>query len=197
MSASSHATARSLALSCILSLCTVQVWASDLTIDPHWTAMASDRRASAVGDAVSVLIYENAQATNSESTSATRSRNLTSTFTAASRNRGGQIGLDGSSSGTGQTGRSAQMIAQIGVVVDQLLPNGTLHISGEQSITINGKKTRISLRGIIRTADISSNNTVVSTAISEAFIEYGGEKFNLRKGGLNSISQIFSWFGLQ
>ncbi len=104
---------------------------------------------------------------------------------------GGQVQASGdyNYSTSGQNGRSGQLLARISVVVDDVLPNGDLHVVGDQLININGEKTQIHLTGRVRRADIAGNNTVLSSALADATIVYGGPNGEHRQGFLSRLFQ--------
>ena len=58
------------------------------------------------------------------------------------------------------------------VMVTDVLPNGNLVIEGLRYVTFSGEKQYIVLHGLIRADDISSANTVLSSNIAEARIEF-------------------------
>ena len=88
------------------------------------------------------------------------------------------------------------MVAQIGVVVDAVLPNGDLRVSGEQVLKINGETTRIKLRGRVRPGDIGRDNAVVSNRLADVTIDYDGSGFLARSARPGILGQIFSMLGL-
>lgn len=55
------------------------------------------------------------------------------------------------------------------------MPNGNLKIKGTREVTVNNEKQLITLSGIIRSRDISPDNIVLSTYISDAMIAYSGD----------------------
>jgi len=54
------------------------------------------------------------------------------------------------------------------------LPNGNLMIRGEKWMSLNNGDEYIRLTGIIRAQDISSGNTIISSKIANARIQYAG-----------------------
>jgi flagellar L-ring protein precursor FlgH len=170
--------------------------ASDLFKPGSWTAMASDRLATRVGDSLTVLIYENAQAQNTSQNSRQASASLSGQIGSNAVVHSGQISGSGGYSGTDQTGRAGQMVAQISVVVDEVLPNGDLHVAGEQVLNINGDHTRIRLKGRVRREDITSANTVQSSQLADVSIDYGGAGFGAGKKGPGLARRVLGWFGL-
>lgn len=161
-----------------------------------WSAMASDRLAEKIGDSLTVLIAENASATNSADNGEKRSTRLGGSVGLTNATRRGQLDLNSNFDGAGQAGRSGKMVAQISVIVDEVLPNGDLRVSGEQSLRINGDDTRIRLKGRVRRADITSANTVVSTRLADAMIDYNGSGFVSRSARPGLLSRIFNTIGL-
>jgi len=162
-----------------------------------WPALASDRNARQVGDLVTILVYENASATNSASSGSAKSAKMQGAVTAGhSFNKSGGVEETGASDSSGTTGRSGQMVAQISATVSAVEPNGDLDIRGEQVIHINGERTLIKIKGRVRTADISTANTVLSTRLADAMIDYDGSGFVSRSARPGIVTRIFSWLGL-
>ncbi|HGY91751.1 MAG TPA: flagellar basal body L-ring protein FlgH [Planctomycetes bacterium] len=63
------------------------------------------------------------------------------------------------------------------VVVIDRLPNGNLLIEGTRSIIMDGETKSIRLTGLVRSLDVTSGNTVLSSQIANASIAYEGEGF--------------------
>jgi flagellar L-ring protein precursor FlgH len=174
--------------------------AENLYRHDNWAALASDRRASAVGDILTVVVLENATATNSAQTGTSRDSRLGGTITAGHTgsgiNEGASLGLSGSFGGNGQTSRAGRMVAQISVHVDSIYPNGDLAISGASALNISGERTNIRIRGRVRPADIAGDNSVVSARIADAQIDYDGSGFVSRSARPGLFQRIFSFLGL-
>jgi len=82
--------------------------------------------------------------------------------------------LTNSSSGSGTTSRTESMTAYITVRVMEVMPNGNLFIQGARDVRVNNETQHIILSGTIRPADISPDNTIISSYIGDASIEYTG-----------------------
>jgi flagellar L-ring protein precursor FlgH len=92
--------------------------------------------------------------------------------------------------GSGTTSRAGELTAQITARVADVLPNGDLVVEGIREIEINGDRQMVVLTGVVRTADISPSNTVLSTEIGQLRIRYFGNgliKDNLKPGWLIRI----------
>ena len=76
--------------------------------------------------------------------------------------------------GSGKTTRKDKFTATITTRVVDVLPNGNLVIDGRREVVVNNETQWISLSGVIRPRDIQPDNTVLSTLIAEAQIEYTG-----------------------
>jgi flagellar L-ring protein precursor FlgH len=82
--------------------------------------------------------------------------------------------------GSGSTSSQGSVNTKISATVDSVLANGNLVIDGRRKIVINGEEQTIYIKGIVRPADISSDNSVLSYNIAEAQIVFTGN------GSINS-----------
>ena len=89
-----------------------------------------------------------------------------------------------------------KLVAQITVVVTDILPNGDFLVLGEQLMRVNGENTRIAVRGRVRRADITSQNTVMSSRLGDAQISYDGHGFVSRSAKPGIVNRVFSFLGL-
>ncbi len=180
----------------------------------HHNAMASlfvDYKARSVGDIVTVVIVEDAKASNDARTNTGKQSDIAAqvkTFLGAENkytdesdfaNPFGKIsgGLENSFSGKGKTERSGKIKAEITVKVVDVLPNGNLKVEGARMMTINSERQYIVLDGVIRPRDITSGNKIASTRISNARIVYSGVGVvdeQLRQGWVSRI--LFGIFPL-
>lgn len=96
------------------------------------------------------------------------------------------IGLSNkqSFSGTGSTSGSNSMTTELAAVVTSIQPNGVLALSGRTNVNINGNVTGIEVTGYARPQDIGPNNTLGSSQLADANIQYVGV------GDVNSAHHI-------
>jgi flagellar L-ring protein precursor FlgH len=85
--------------------------------------------------------------------------------------------------GNGNVTRNENINMDVAAVVKKVLPNGNLLISGQQEVRVNYEKRNLGISGIVRTKDISSDDSVMSNQIAEARISYGG------KGTISEMQQ--------
>jgi len=167
-------------------------------IDPvGYHGLAEDRRAHRVGDTLTVLVVETSRASAAANTDSANDVQLSAGLRTNNRNRSGALTIGGSDTGTGQTTRSGALQAQLSVrVIDVDVQANTLRIHGEQSVVVNGETQRIALTGSVRPEDIGSNNTIPSTRISEAVIEFTGRGDVSAPQRRSIIYRVTKWLGL-
>lgn len=76
--------------------------------------------------------------------------------------------------GAAQAGQSNSLTGSITVTVAEVLPNGLLVVRGEKWMTLNTGDELVRIAGLVRSEDISTDNTVSSTRIADARITYSG-----------------------
>lgn len=162
-----------------------------------YAPLTSGARASMVGDVLTIMLVERTQA--SKSTSQTTDRNGSIGLTPPST---GLFSLfnpsDVSASGTnafkgaGQTAQSNALSGEISVTIATVYPNGTMLVRGQKLVTLNRGDEFIQLSGIVREADIGSDNRVLSTRIADARISYTGKGEMARASRQGWLQRFFS-----
>ncbi len=126
------------------------------------------KRASEVGDIVTVIVNESTQGDRS------KTQNDAPAFDYPD-------GLDSETLTRLRFAKRASMDdrrhlrATITALVTEVTPNGFLKVEGQRQLRINDEIDTLSVQGILRTDDISSDNTVFSTQLANADITYTGD----------------------
>lgn len=146
-------------------------------------SLYSDVTARRVGDIITVTLSENTSATKSAGTATSKASNAdVQPITGLGGNavnigpQSIQLGVAASNDFTGDASanQSNSLSGAISVTVVDVLPNQNLVIRGEKWLTLNHGNEYIRLTGIIRAADISPENEIMSTKIANARIQYSG-----------------------
>jgi flagellar L-ring protein precursor FlgH len=145
--------------------------------------LARDVRASQVDDVVTIVVTEtiNAAATGASTTERASSAVAAITSAAGPKSPTGALANllnqtgDQKLNGTGATTRTATLNAVLTARVVKVLPGGMLFIEGSKDLQVNSEQQQIMVRGIIRTADITTTNTVGSTQIADMEIRLNGK----------------------
>jgi len=149
----------------------------------------SDLRARHVGDIVTIKIVETYQSSSTVKQQSAKSSSVDTgidnllglenriedVFKDANPSHLFKTGMETSTSGQGQVSRESKIVATITARVIKVLPNGNLVIQGTRAIKKNRDLEYITITGIIRPEDIDYDNSVLSTQISDAYIEYSGK----------------------
>ena len=98
-----------------------------------------------------------------------------------------------SHSGSGKITGSGKLSAEITAKVIEVMPNGNLIIEGRKEVTIDKEKRFIVLSGIVRPEDVEFDNTVSSSKIADARIEYTGTGVISDKQSPGFLHRVFDW----
>ncbi|HEX6240553.1 MAG TPA: flagellar basal body L-ring protein FlgH [Polyangiales bacterium] len=161
----------------------------------------ADFRAYRVGDLVTVKLDESSKAAGDASTKTDRQSaeslgvpNFFGLTTALAQaypdiNPEKLIEWMGSAgfAGSGTTSRGNKLDGSISVRVKKVLPNGDLFVEGTKIILINQEEIQMYVSGVIRAEDIDSLNSVNSSTIADAQIEFSGR-------GVLDDNQKPGWF---
>jgi flagellar L-ring protein FlgH len=165
----------------ILAVIMTQALLLPACADSLWTANSSslytDHKACKVGDVLSVVIVES---------SSTKHEVQSGTSKKIVENAGGGTGIlntlnafgitnERSSSGTGSSSQSTNLADRISVKVIEVLPNGLLRVRGERCVNLFPDKLTLTLTGLVRPNDISTENSITSTRVAELSIVSTGK----------------------
>lgn len=174
--------------------------ADSLWQDGQAQTLVSDKRASKVGDLLSIIVQENNSTTKDTSTKTSRGSSIDASISSFLYSPNASsflthngalpaMKLDSTSTfdGGGKINNSERIIARISVRVIDVLPNNTLVIEGRRQTAFAGETQDIILRGMVRPEDISPQNTVFSYNVADSSIRF-------HSSGDISRSQRKGWF---
>uniref|UniRef100_Q07SH0 Flagellar L-ring protein n=1 Tax=Rhodopseudomonas palustris (strain BisA53) TaxID=316055 RepID=Q07SH0_RHOP5 len=141
-----------------------------------------DPRASRIGDLLTVTISMNDKATLDNKTDRSRDSKTKFDFDYLAEflplSKKGKLDANvnsqSSTKGTGKIDRTEEVKFSVAAVVVDVLPNGSLLISGSQEVRVNYEMRVLTVGGIVRPLDITRNNTIAYEKVAEARISYGG-----------------------
>ena len=142
----------------------------------------TDTRAHKVGDLISVQLDERTSASKNAGTTLGKSNSIGFGALAVGGRPVTINGYDTSASlsntsdfeGNSDASQSNSLTGNISVSVVKVLANGNLVVRGEKWLMLNNGNEYIRVTGIVRSEDVSSDNTVSSQRIANARIQYGG-----------------------
>ena len=157
---------------------------------------ATDRRASNIGDILTVELTENFAASKSQSASAAKSDSFSVDLPAILDANGNDANLTAGGattfSGTGAAAQTNSLRGQISVTVTQVYNNGNMEITGQKKLLLNNGDEYIRLSGIVRPEDISADNIIASNRIANAQISYIGAGDTADTGRKGWLSKALS-----
>ena len=179
------------------------LFSQSLWHDDNGRSMFADKRGTGVGDILTIVVQENTTASKSKETKTERSSSLTAAIASFlyPASAGGflahngqmpamQYNSDHKHDGSGSINHSESIIAHIAVKVIDVLPNKNLLIEGKRETSFSGERQTIVLHGVVRDADVASDNTVLSYNVADATIQILGKgtvSDTERKGWFNRI----------
>src|SRR5579863_10466656 len=153
----------------------------------------ADLKARRVGDVLTIVLNES---TNAAKTAVTKTAKTTAVANTGPTIFGKTITtkgvpilnttLNGSDSfdGEGSSAQSNSLAGSLTVTVIEVRPNGNLVVTGDKTLQLNQGDEFVHISGVIRTADIATNNTVTSDKLADAHISYSG------KGAVDSSNRM-------
>jgi flagellar L-ring protein FlgH len=145
--------------------------------------LGTDAKAVRVHDVVSIVVIESLAASTDGQVKNTRASNASSSLTAlfgalkASNSLQNLVGQNSSSGLTaqGQSTTNSSLATTFGGEVVDVLPNGMLVVQATRQLTFSQQTQLIKLRGLVRPEDVSAQNQVLSTAMTDLELEVTGK----------------------
>jgi flagellar L-ring protein FlgH len=144
---------------------------------------ARDVRASQLDDLLTIVVSEQASAVTTGTTKTQRTSGVKSNIAAAAgitkvtgplANLAG-INSDTQLAGQGTTSRSTTVGTVLTARVVHVMPNGALVVEAAKDIQINSERQTITVRGVVRPADIDATNSVRSDRLGQLEVRVNGK----------------------
>jgi flagellar L-ring protein precursor FlgH len=163
--------------------------ASGATPGSAWVAgsrladSARDVRASQVDDVLTIVVAEQASAVATGATKTARASSTANSITAFGgiKNPGGPLAnlanVSGNTQldGSGTTSRTTTLSTVLTARITHVLPNGGLVVEASKDIQVNSERQTITVRGVVRPADIDPTNSVESTRLAQLEVHINGK----------------------
>jgi flagellar L-ring protein precursor FlgH len=149
------------------------------------TDLTRDPRASRVDDVVTIIVAESASAVTTGNTQTQRKSSAAASITSLAgvkspgatsllsnlANMSGNTQLNGQ----GSTSRTTTLKTNLTARVVRVLPNGFLVLEGTKNVQINSEWQTVTVRGVVRPADLAPDNTVPSERIAQLEVKLDGK----------------------
>jgi flagellar L-ring protein precursor FlgH len=155
------------------------IWSSEGRL----VRLGTDAKAVRLHDVVSIVVTESLAASTDGQVKNSRASNASSSLTSlfgalkTSNNMQNLLGQTSASGLTaqGQSTTNSSLATTFGAEVVDVLPNGMLVVQATRQLTFSQQTQLIKLRGLVRPEDVSSQNQVLSTAMTDLELEVTGK----------------------
>ena len=144
----------------------------------------ADLKARRVGDVLTIVLNETTNASKTATTTTAKTTTVANSaptiFGQSMTVRGRPIlstTLNGADafSGAGTSAQSNSLAGSLTVTVMDVQANGNLVVQGDKTLHLNQGDEFVHISGVVRPADIATNNTVTSDKLADARISYKGK----------------------
>jgi flagellar L-ring protein precursor FlgH len=153
----------------------------------------ADLKARRIGDVLTIVLNETTAASKTAVTKTTKTTSVADTgptlFGRTITTKGvpiGTVSMSGANGfdGEGASSQSNSLAGALTVTVVDVKANGNLVVQGDKTLKLNQGDEFVHISGVIRPADIATNNTVTSDKLADANISYSG------KGVVDSSNRV-------
>lgn len=162
-------------------------------------SLFTDIKAHSVGDILTVHIFEQTRASSEVETNNEKIVEYST--------RGGPgigplrfvplFGVSGDATSTheglGENLRNGSLRAKMSVTVVALKPNGDLVVEGHRTVGISGERETLTLTGVVRSKDVTADNTIASHLIADAEIHYDGTGPSSTTARPGFVTRFINW----
>ncbi|MCD6706707.1 MAG: flagellar basal body L-ring protein FlgH [Thiobacillus sp.] len=154
-----------------------------------------DRRARHVGDVLTIVINEKTQAGKQASSNASKTSEVDSSISTVAglplkMFQGLGVNAEASNAYDDKSALNSSntFSGSVTVTVIEVLPNGNLIVAGEKQIALDKGTEYIRLSGVVQPDTIQADNTVSSTKVADARLEY-------RTSAKFDTAEVMGWLG--
>ena len=145
--------------------------------------LARDLRASRIDDLVTIQVTEKADASSTGDTKTSRQSGAKSNIasllgpTAAKGALANLASINSATNlqGQGATTRQTALTTTLSGRVTRVLPNGFLVVEGHKDTMINSERQIVSVRGVVRPADLGPGNSISSDRLAQLELRINGK----------------------
>jgi flagellar L-ring protein precursor FlgH len=161
----------------------------------------SDLKARRVGDVLTIVLNEATTASKNAETKTSKTSAITDTgptiFGKSITAKGVPIldtTLSGSHAfdGAGTASEGNSFVGSLTVTVTGVENNGNLQVQGDKHIKLNQGDEFIHIAGVVRPADIATNNIVTSDKLADAHISYSGKGVIANANSMGWLTRFFN-----
>ncbi|GFM27761.1 flagellar L-ring protein FlgH [Novosphingobium sp. PY1] len=158
-----------------------------------YAALYEGNRARRIGDPLTIVLIETTTASKAVSSKSQKGGGASITPpTAGPLSFLNPDALKASSSssfnGQGNAAQTSSLASTLSVTIAEVRPNGTALVKGEKQMLLSQGDEWVRFSGIVRLADVDEENSILSSRVADAKIEYSG------KGSLQRASRQ-GWLG--
>ena len=160
--------------------------------------LIADVRAKKIGDIVTIIINESAQASNTNNTQTNKQNQMQASADFGNsflKNISGTISADNSNQyrGSGQVTSQGRFQTLLTATIIAVREDGNFLIRGSREVDTNGEKVVTVVEGVIRPDDILRDNTISSAKIADARIYHQGSGVATQAHRPGLFTRILNW----
>jgi flagellar L-ring protein precursor FlgH len=161
----------------------------------------ADLKARRIGDILTIKLNESTAASKNAVTKTTKTTSVADSaptiFGQSMTVRGRPIlstTLNGANAfdGEGASTQSNSLAGSLTVTVTDVQANGNLVVQGDKTLKLNQGEEFVHIAGVIRPADIATDNTVTSDKIADARISYSGKGVTDSSNRMGWLARFFN-----
>lgn len=164
------------------------------------SSLIADHSARNVGDILSIVIQERHRVTNEDRTERDNTTSLRAQIEAYTLTEDTfktnvlpevDVRQTRAVQGEATQEKDSNFEARMAVMIVDRMPNGNLVIAGSRMVQVDDETKTLRISGVVRQLDISSNNSVSSSAVAEARVSITGEGGNTRMTTRGPVGALF------